>query len=183
MGHAWVLASLVSQRLSLLFSLPLVVPLSFFSRLQLRTSISDATSKLYTQRRKGSPTPDSDSRKLCLYAVVQSHRRTSFFLFLPFWNPWVSSSLVYVLPDSFPSFYRSLLSLGISFRRIGRKRTFPICSVNKSPQGKRSASHFNNKKLYVHIIKSSYSVFCHDSNYYCYHFSEFLIFLRQIMCI
>jgi len=46
--------------------------------------------------------------KLCLLATV----RSSYILPPPFlfWNPWVPSSCVYILPDSFPSFYSRLLT-------------------------------------------------------------------------
>lgn len=108
MGHAWVPASLVSQRVSPLFSLSPCLLICLFSRSQLR--IPTSYEQLVYPGAEGISYAWFRFSKLCLFAAVRSHRRTSFLLLLLFGNPWVPSSPVYVLPDSFPSFYRSLLA-------------------------------------------------------------------------
>lgn len=95
------------------FFLFLIVSLSFSPARSYIRSIPDATSKLYTRGRKGSPTLDSNSRTLPL--------RSRSIARLPSFSSETLESLLrlftyYRTYYSFPSFYRSLL--GISFRYI-----------------------------------------------------------------
>lgn len=96
-----------------------------FSCSQLHTSIPDATSKLYTRGRKGSPTPDSDSRNFASSRPFdRSVARPSFFFF----SSETLESLLRLFTYYRTHFHPSIVvcSLGISFRHIGRKRTFLI---------------------------------------------------------
>lgn len=127
------------------------------------------------------PTPDFDSRNFATSrSFVRSRPHASpnpaILPYAASGTPWVPSSLVYELPDSFPSLCRLSLSPGISFEHFGRKSTSPVCSVaNGSPRGRRSARHSGNKET---LSSGLYSTLCLSSqgNHYRYYFTEFLTF-------
>lgn len=121
-------------------------------------------------------TPDFDSRNFASsrsFVRSRPHESPDPAILRCFRNPLSPSSLVYELPDSFPSLCRLSLSPGISFEHIGRKSTSPV--VNGSPWGRRSARHSSNKET---LSSGLYSTLCLSSqgNHYRYYFRKFLTF-------
>lgn len=102
----------------------------------------------------------------------------SFF----FWNLWVSSSLVYVLPKLISillsSFARSRSRLGIS----GENQLFPYVPkwINRHKTEEPQIISVIKNCMYISMLSDFYIVFfIVTQNDYCYYFSEFLTFRNR----
>lgn len=150
-----------STRVTLEYPLPSSLSVSFFFSLPCHLLISSLCSQLrskHPQRHeqvvysgaKGILYAWFRFSKLCLLAIVRSHRRTSFlFLF----SSGTFESFLRLFTYYRTHFHSSIVLclLGISFRHIGRKPTFPICSrMNKLPQD-RSANFSNKKTVCIYV--------------------------------